>query len=152
MLTFSNTIIINRPVDEVFDFLSNFENIPKWNYYVVEVNRLSDGDIQKGTAFHQIRKTDEQTFQIVEYQPNRVVGVQTGSNASPQFEIKFTLQPDNGSTKLLDEWKLETGQPALLERFALGKIRSAVADNLKKLKQLLETGKVTLQDGRKVRI
>ena len=37
MLEFENTVYIDRPVDEVFAFLSDFENIPKWNYYVLEV-------------------------------------------------------------------------------------------------------------------
>ena len=32
MLEFENTVYIDRPVDEVFAFLSDFENIPKWNY------------------------------------------------------------------------------------------------------------------------
>jgi hypothetical protein len=51
-------------------------------------------------------------------------------------------------TILTDEWELDTGKPALVERFAGRNVKSAVAENLQKLKQLLETGKVTLQDGR----
>jgi uncharacterized membrane protein len=31
VLEFENTIHIDRPVDEVFAFLSDFENISKWN-------------------------------------------------------------------------------------------------------------------------
>jgi uncharacterized membrane protein len=34
VLEFENTIPIDRPIDEVFAFLSDFENIPKWNYYL----------------------------------------------------------------------------------------------------------------------
>ena len=41
MLEFENTIRIDRPVGEVFAFLSDFENIPKWNYYVLEVQHAS---------------------------------------------------------------------------------------------------------------
>jgi uncharacterized membrane protein len=37
VLEFENTIHIDRPVNEVFELLSDFENIPKWNYYVLEV-------------------------------------------------------------------------------------------------------------------
>jgi uncharacterized membrane protein len=32
MLEFENTVYIDRPIGEVFTFLSDFENIPKWNY------------------------------------------------------------------------------------------------------------------------
>ncbi len=43
MLEFENTIRIDRPIAEVFAFLSDLENIPKWNYYVLEVTKLSNG-------------------------------------------------------------------------------------------------------------
>jgi hypothetical protein len=59
------------------------------------------------------------------------------------FESKET------GTLIIDRWKLETGKPALLERFAVQSIRSAVHENLTKLKQLMEEGQVILQDGRK---
>ncbi len=32
MFEFENNIRIDRHMDEVFAFLSNFENIPKWSY------------------------------------------------------------------------------------------------------------------------
>jgi len=62
MLEFENTVYIDRPVDEVFSFLSDFENIPKWNYYVLEVRQRSESPIGIGTTYHQVRKTDEQVF------------------------------------------------------------------------------------------
>lgn len=34
MLEFENAIHIERPVEEVFEFLADFENLPKWNYVV----------------------------------------------------------------------------------------------------------------------
>jgi len=37
MLEFENTIQINRPVDEVFAFLADFENLPHWNYFVLNI-------------------------------------------------------------------------------------------------------------------
>jgi hypothetical protein len=51
---------------------------------------------------------------------------------------------------LRDEWKLDTGRPALLETLASRRVKSAVAENLAKLKELLEEGGVVLQDGREV--
>ena len=39
MMEFENTIVIKKPIKEVFAFISNFENIPKWNYYVLEVKK-----------------------------------------------------------------------------------------------------------------
>lgn len=150
MIEFKNQVVVERPVDEVFGFVSDFENVPKWNYYVLDVSKTSGGPIGVETTYHQVRKTDEQDFRVVEYQPNRQVTVQTISPSSPEFEMRFTFEPEGNGTRITDEWKLDTGRPALLERLGAGRIRLAVLENLGKLKTLLETGKVRLQDGRQV--
>jgi uncharacterized membrane protein len=148
MLEFENTVEIDRPIHEVFAFLSDFENVPKWNYYVLEVRQLSDGAIGIGTTYHQVRKTDEQVFRITEYEPDRKVAIKTTPQSSPDLEMRFTLHNEGGSTRIVDEWKLDLGKPAFLQRLAAAKVKSAVSENLEKLKQLLEEGRVVLQDGR----
>ena len=150
MLQFENTIRIDRPVDEVFAFLSDFENIPKWNYYVLEVSQLSESPIGVGTTYHQVRKIDEQDFRITEFEPNHTVAVKTLPQASPSFERRFTLYEEGNTTRIRDEWKLDTGRPPVLERLTGGRVKSAVAENLAKLKELLEEGRVVLQDGRQL--
>ena len=150
MLEFENTIAIERPIDEVFAFLSDFENIPKWNYYVLEVRQLSESPIGIGTTYHQLRKTDQQDFRIIEFEPNHSVAVKTLPQSPPSFERRFTLYEEGDTTHIRDQWKLDTGMPALLERLARGRVKSAVAENLAKLKELLEEGRVILHDGRQV--
>jgi uncharacterized membrane protein len=148
VLEFENTIAIDRPIDEVFAFLSDFENIPKWNYYVLEVRQLSESPIGVGTTYHQVRKSDQQDFRIIEFEPNHTIAVKTLHHSSPSFERRFTLYEEGATTRIRDEWKLDTGRPAILERLARGRVKSAVAENLAKLKELLEEGRVVLQDGR----
>jgi hypothetical protein len=46
--------------------------------------------------------------------------------------------------------ELDTARPVILERLARGRVKSAVAENLAKLKELLEEGRVVLQDGRRI--
>jgi hypothetical protein len=150
VLEFENTIPIYRLIDEVFAFLSDFENIPKWNYYVLEVRQLSEGPTGIGTTYHQVRKTDEQDFRIIEFEANHRVAVKTLPQSSPSFERRFTLYEEGDTTRIRDQWKLDTGRPALLERLARGRVKSAVAENLANLKELLEGGRVVLQDGRQV--
>ena len=148
MLAFENTIRIDRTVAEVFAFLSDFEHIPKWNYYVPEVRQLFDNPIGAGTTYHQVRKSDEQDFRIIEFQLNDTVAVKTLPQSSPSFERKFTLYEEGDTTRLKDAWKLDTARPVILERLAGGRVKSAVAENLAKLKELREEGRVVLQDGR----
>jgi hypothetical protein len=66
--------------------------------------------------------------------------------------MRFNLHREGDTTRIQDEWKLETGLPALVERLAAGNIQAAVAENLTKLKELLEVGEVLLQDGRRARL
>ncbi len=55
MATFENTVRIRRPIEEVFGFLSQFENVPKWNYAIVETRMVSEGPVGVGTIYRQVR-------------------------------------------------------------------------------------------------
>ena len=151
MLDFENTIRIERPAAEVFEFIADFENLPKWNYYVLQVQKTSPGGPALGTTYHQVRKTDEQSFRITQFEPNQRVAVKTLEGESPQLEMQLSLKAEGDATLVRDHWQLETGKPGLIEKLAAGRVKSAVAENLTMLKQLLEAGQTVLQDGRVAR-
>jgi uncharacterized membrane protein len=153
LLEFSNKLEIRRPIAEVFQFLSNFENMPKWNYFVVNVKKISDGPVGINTAFRQKRKTDSQEYKIVEYEPKKRVAIEF-QPPSVKLTMRFMLQTshNDNDTLVVDEWKFDTGIPALFARIGATNVKAAVAENLEKLKQLLETGKTILQDGREERV
>jgi uncharacterized membrane protein len=154
LLEFSNKLEIRRPIAEVFQFLSNFENMPKWNYFVVNVKKISDGPVGINTAFRQKRKTDSQEYKIVEYEPKKKRVAIEFQPPSVKLTMRFTLQTshNDNDTVVVDEWKFDTGIPALFARIGATNVKAAVAENLEKLKQLLETGKTILQDGREERV
>lgn len=152
MITFKNTIVIDRPVDEVFEFIADFENVPKWNYYVRKVTRTTPDRTGVGTTYHQVRISDVQDYRVVGYEPNKKVVIKTIPPSKPAFEMRFTFESTGGGTRIIDEWELETGRPQILERLAAGRVKGAVKENLQKLKELLETGSVELQDGRRVEL
>ncbi len=147
MIRFENTVEIDRPIEEVFPFIANFENIPRWNYYVLDVKQISGGFPGVGTIYHQVRKDDAQDFEIVDLQPYHKVAVRT-TGSTPAFERVFTFEETPTGTRLIDVWELDTGLNQLVEQLGAGRIKAAVADNLGKLKQLLESGETRLQDGR----
>jgi uncharacterized membrane protein len=153
LLEFNNKLEIKRPIAEVFQFLSNFENMSKWNYFVVNVKKISDGPVGMNTAFTQKRKTDSQVYKIIEYEPNKRVTIEI-QPPGVNLIMRFTLQSshNDNATVVVDEWKFDTGIPALFARIHVTNVKAAVAENLEKLKELLETGKTILQDGREERI
>src|SRR5918996_4130331 len=127
MLRFKNKLVINRSVSDVFSFISNFENMPKWNYFVLEVTKLSEGSIGLNTTFRQVRKTDTQEYKITEFEPNRRVTIETLPPYS-KLIMRFTFEQTNDHTILIDEWELDTGKPAFIEKLAGGNVKSAVAE------------------------
>jgi len=147
-MRFENSILIHRPIEEVFNFVADFENMPKWNYFVVNVAKTSAGPVGVGTTYHQIRQSDEQDYKITVFEPNRAVAMHVTSGTD--LFMHFTFESDGSATRLTDTWELATGLNRLLDGIARFRIKAAVAANLAKLKELLETGQVQLQDGRVV--
>jgi uncharacterized membrane protein len=148
MVIFENIVEIDRPIEEVFSCVANFENTPRWNYYVTEVRQISEGPTAEGAQYHQTRRDDQQDYRIVAYQPNAKVAVKTTPGSRPAFARVFTFEKIATGTRIKDVWELETGRNPLIERVGAGRVKTAVADNLEKLKQLLESGETRLQDGR----
>ena len=148
MIEFINEVEVHLTPREVFEFIADFENAPKWNYFVTDVKKRSSGPIGVGTVFDQTRKTDGQSYQITDLIPDRRVEVATTPGSTPAFTMRYDFESTPDGTRLTDHWRLQSGHNPLFERLGERRIRAAVAENLGKLKQLLETGTTTLQDGR----
>jgi hypothetical protein len=142
-----NELFIRRPPAEVFAYLLHFENMPKWNYYVVSVTQTTPGPIALGTTFHQVRKSDEQSYSIVELDPPRALAIKTLPPAQ-RLTMRFSLDSVEGGTRLIDEWHVQAGWTTPFLLLARSRIRDAVATNLEVLRQLLEVGSARLPDGR----
>jgi hypothetical protein len=140
-----NQLRVERPVDEVFAFVANFENVPRWNYYVLEVRKTTQGPIAPGTVFHQQRRSDAQEYRVTQWEPGVAVTVET---LPPERAMRRTLtfKSEGTGTLLVDAWDMD--YPLVVRWAVAPRVRAGVAENLGKLKELLETGRTTLQDGR----
>jgi len=54
MITIEVSIVINRPLEEVFAFLSDLENNLKWRPGQIEAKKTSAGPIGVGTTYRMI--------------------------------------------------------------------------------------------------
>ena len=149
MIEFTTHVDIGRSPEEVFNFVVDFENTPKWNYFVTDVERRSAGPIGLGTVFHQVRKTDEQDYEVTALDSGRWIQITTTPGSSPAFRMGYRFEATDSGTRLTDHWQLKTGHHPLVERLGARRIQAAVTENLGNLKELLETGSTQLQDGRK---
>lgn len=148
MIQFQNEVTIDQSVDKVFEYVADLEKLPTWNYFVQRVNKTSSGPIEPGSSFHQVRKEDEQNLRIKELVPNQLLVIETIPPSKPELKREIVFESDAGKTRIIDSWELELGVPGIIEKLSKNRVRSAVHENLAKLKRLLETGSVTLQDGR----
>ena len=140
-MRFSNELDIARPIADVFDFLADATNIPAWNYYVTDVERVDNGPLGTGATFAQTRRHDRQRYRIDVYDPPHELVLQTEPGQEPAFRRTFTLHTSgHDATRLVDSWDLNLDVPPLLRRPASAKVSRAVATNLQHLKRLLETG------------
>jgi len=145
-MDFVNTLAIDRPVSEVFAFVSDPENLARWNYYVMSCTKLEAGPLQIGSTYRMVRKSDTRVLAVTELEQDRSLVVQFQS-PSPPLKMSFTVEPTATGTRLSDEREL-SGILGFVGGFAGAPIQKAARQNLEKLKELLEVGRTELQDGR----
>jgi uncharacterized membrane protein len=149
-MKFQNEIEIQASINNVFEFVADMRNMPKWNYYVTKVTQENGDGPECGASYHQTRKTDSQRYEIIHYEPGLSLTTKTMPGSSPMFERHLSFEPTANGIRLFDKMTLSTGYPGILERLAVQRIRRAIAENLGKLKELLEHGQTQLQDGRDI--
>ena len=141
MATFENTVMISRPIEEVFGFLSDFENVPTWNYAIIETHKVSEGPVGVGTIYQQVRSVpsrSKERFEVTAYNPPRQLEIQGQLGPFPS-RLAYALAAVPEGTRITNAVELELRGPGrLLGRVAVPRVRDAVAANLQKLKELLE--------------
>jgi carbon monoxide dehydrogenase subunit G len=139
--TFENTVMIARPIEDVFGFLSDLENIPKWNYAIVETRKVSEGPRGVGTTYQQVRSVpsrSEEHLEITTYDPPRQLEIQ-GQLGLLRSRLFYALDATGEGTRVTNTVEVQLRGPGrLLGRLAVPRVREAVAANLRKLKELLE--------------
>jgi len=79
METFKNAVTIRRTAEDVFAFLADFENVPRWNYAIASTTKVSPGAVGVGTVYRQIRSIPsraEEGFEVTVFQPGRRLAVE----------------------------------------------------------------------------
>jgi hypothetical protein len=134
---------INRPVEEVFSFLTTTSNHSKWDPLSVSMEVLQPGAWRQGTTFREVRKIRGQdteiSSQIAVFDPNRRMEIQ--SLSGPDFHGTWIFEPVGNSTRLLytAEMKL-SGLMRLLEPLIARDFKKQLDTNFMTLKRVIEQG------------
>jgi carbon monoxide dehydrogenase subunit G len=147
-MDFTNTVTIDRRPQEVFRFVSDLENVPKWNYAIIETRKTSDGPVDVGTTYRQVRSAptrSEEILRVTEFESGRRFAVQ-GDLGPFVGTLTYEFEDVDGRTRLTNTASLEAhGLMRIAAPIASGRIREAVAENLGALRQLMEERDTTPQ-------
>ncbi len=141
-MRFENSVTIDRKQREVFDFLADFENVPKWNYAIVETKKISQGWVGPGTRYRQTRSIpapSTEAFEVTEFVPDHRLAIR-GDLGPFTGTLTYDLQPVAAATRVTNSVELQsTGLMRVAAPLATGRVRDAVGRNLAELKALLES-------------
>ena len=93
MFTIQQSVTIARPVNQVFAFLADPNNIPRWRPDVLEA-RSGGGPLHMGSEFDEVisfggRKT--QTFRVDVFEPNKTLEVAAIAGLGIRPTQRYTL-------------------------------------------------------------
>ena len=148
MQTFENTVTIARPVGEVFAFLADVRNIPRWNYAIARTVP-SPGPPGAGATYRQTRtipRRSEESLQITVFQPPTRLAVQ-GQLGPFRATASYLLEAVPSGTRLANDVELEPISALLrpIGPLAVPRVKAGVARNLGTLKELLESTRPAAQ-------
>ncbi len=97
------TVVINKPVAEVFARWSEVERYPEWFDMSIERRKVTEGPIRVGTIYHAVDKLPpgrrvQTTLEITAYQPNELMAATLSKPVDATWEARF--EDTNGSTRM----------------------------------------------------
>ena len=144
MINLDFGVLIDRPMKDVFAFVSNPNNMSKWNSAVVSLEQVSPGAVGVGSKFKTVGemmgRRIEGEMQITAYEPDTKCGFQV--NAGPmQVNLTLSFKTVGTGTKVsLNAQGNPGGIFKLAEGVMTGQIKSMMEGNLARLKDALEKG------------
>lgn len=141
-LRIETTVHIARPPADVFAFIADPENLPKWDPAIREVRRRDDGPVGAGSGLLVVAEESGRRIEVdshvTEFEPDRLFGV-TATFSGVPLRLRWRLTPDGEGTLVTSEGEAELDGFLAL---AAGFVRPIVVDRLSRahvnLKRILE--------------
>lgn len=148
--TVTTSIVIQRPVEDVFAFITDARNHPQWQASsgLQRIQQIPDGPVGVGTRITEVWKfmgmESESTSEVTEYEPSRKYARRSISGGSPIKEGTTTFESVDGGTRVTNVFQVQAGglfaiaEPLLANNLKHGFEASSVT-----LKALLEGQRVS---------
>jgi hypothetical protein len=109
---FQREIVINRPGEEVFDFVTDSRNEPRYNPHILNVEKPTPGPIGRGTHFVLVSKSMGRRtaveYEITAYErPYRMTSHTISGLPLMDVESTETFDPVGGGTRMRWVWEIK---------------------------------------------
>ena len=150
MTKIERSIVIDRPVDEVWEFVHDIANDRLWQTTLVESEQLTDGPMGVGAkvreARHFLGLRIELAWEVTEFEPKRRSAIKGISGPVP-LSGGYLLEPVDTGTRFTVSGELDAhGLFKLAEPVFARITRRELEANLGHLKDLLEAESATAQE------
>jgi uncharacterized membrane protein len=144
MTKIERSIVINRPIEEVWEFVHDTTKDGLWQTTLAEAEKLTDGPIGVGTRVREVRHflglRIEMGWEVTEYEPNRRSSIKGVSGPVP-LSGSYLLEAIDGTTKFTVTGELDAHGLFKLAEPVFARITGRELEaNLGHLKDLLEAG------------
>ena len=142
-MRFEFTLEIDRPVEDVFAYLTAVENLPEWQASAVEAQWDAE-PVGVGSRMTEVRqfmgRRVESTLEVTEYEANRRFALRVASGPVP-YRVDHSFEALEGRTRIVFRGEAEPGRRFKLAQGMLARTaeRQFKAD-FAKLKDVLESG------------
>jgi uncharacterized membrane protein len=110
MVRVEGEIVINRPVDEVFDFVADERNEPRYNPRMRRADQITEGPIGAGTRFRaqtvSMGRPVDMVIEFTGYQRPRRLS-ESVHMASMELQGGLTFDPVPDGTRMRWSWELQ---------------------------------------------
>jgi carbon monoxide dehydrogenase subunit G len=143
---FDSTVVVDRPIEEVFDFLADGTNDPKFSPRVQEIAKTSDGETGVGTVWASTVKDagvkTKREFKITEFErPSKIRWTEVSKNMVSVPEGGYDLAPEGSGTRVTLFNVFEGhGAGKLIAPLALRAARKDADDFGRRIKAAVESG------------
>jgi uncharacterized protein YndB with AHSA1/START domain len=93
------TVIVNRPVEEVFNFATDPANTHKW-VETIQEEKIDEWPIKLGTLYKNQNKSGIWSeYRVTKFESNKIFVLE---NLNGEYSVEYTFTPlDNERTKLI---------------------------------------------------
>lgn len=137
------SVVINRPIEELYRFWRNLENLPRFMDHLESVERLTDS-LSRWRAKGPAGMVVEWTAEIINEVPNKVIGWRSieGSDVVSAGSVHFDeIAPGRTQVRVRLQYSPPGGKVgAAVAKFLGRDAATEIRQDLQRFKQLLETG------------